>query len=119
MISKAIDVQTYIAEVPAERQAVMKKLRALSKQIFKGCEESIDYGMPCYMRDGVMQFAFASQKQYIALYAGKKAIDQFRGKLSGASLGKGCIRFTSPEKIDFAVIEPLLRVTAKARSAPR
>jgi uncharacterized protein YdhG (YjbR/CyaY superfamily) len=116
MISKAGDVAAYIAEVPADRQAVMKKLRALSKQIFKGSEESMAYGMPTYQRDGVMQFAFASQKQYIAIYAGKKAIDQFRDKLSDASLGKGCIRFANPDKIDFAVIEPLLRVTAKSRS---
>jgi len=116
MISKAADVATYINEVPADRKAVMKKLRTLSRKIFKGCEESVDYGMPVYKRNGVMQFAFASQRQYVALYAGKEAIDKFRDKLTGASLGKGCIRFTNPMKIDFAVIEPLLRATAKARS---
>lgn len=118
MISKAANVATYINDAPADRRAVLKKLRVLARKIFKGCEESIDYGMPVYKRGDVMQFAFASQRQYVALYAGKVAIDKYRDKLTGASLGKGCIRFTNPDKIDFAVIEPLLRTTAKARSAP-
>jgi len=115
MQSKAADVPAYIAEVPAERQAAIKKLRALCRKIFAGHEECLDYGMPCYKRDGVVRAAFASQKGYIALYGcGKVLSKEMKAKLVGANCGKGCIRFTKPEKIDFEVIEELLREKAAA-----
>ena len=116
MKSQAADVQTYIAEVPAERREAIKKLRILCRQNLIGYEECMDYGMPCYKRDGVMEVSFASQKQYIALYVQKTAaVEAFRNQLPTASIGKSCIRFAKPNKIDFAVLKRLLRRTAKSR----
>ena len=112
MISKATDVETYIREAPAERQPALEKLRALCRRILTGYQESMEYGMPVYKREGAMHVAFASQKQYIAFYGMKKeVVDEFRESLGATSMGKGCIRFTKPEQIDFAVIEKLLRKT--------
>ena len=119
MTSKARDVPTYIDEVPAERRPAMERLRNLCVEHLKGYQEGMDYGMPVYKRHGAMEISFASQKQYIALYVMKKdVLDEFRPALSAASIGKGCIRFTRPEKIDFEVIEQLLRRTAQSKSAP-
>jgi len=115
MTSKAPDVATYIAEVSTDRRPAMEKLRGLCRQM-KGFEECMEYGMPCYKRDGAAVVAFASQKQYIALYVGKKGVvDEFRPALAAASFGKGCIRFTKPEKIDFAVIAQLLQRTSESK----
>jgi len=119
MKSKAADVETYIAGVPANRLAAIKKLRTLCKQNLVGYEECIDYGMPCYKRNGVMEVSFASQKQYIALYVMKAdVVERFRDKLGASSIGKGCIRYTNPDGIDFEVIKELLRVNARSNSAP-
>ena len=115
MKSQAADVKTYIAEVPAERRAAIKKLRTLCKQNLVGYEECIEYGMPGYRRNGVLEVSFASQKQYIALYLQKTAVvEDFRDKLSAASIGKSCIRFTSPDKMDFEALGKLLRRTAES-----
>jgi uncharacterized protein YdhG (YjbR/CyaY superfamily) len=117
--SKAPDVPTYIAEVPAARRAAIEKLRSLCKQNLAGYEECIEYGMPCYKRKGVPEVAFASQKQYIALYVLKKdVVDEFRSTLSASSIGKGCIRFRRPDKIDFEALTRLLRRNADSKSAP-
>src|SRR5258708_598445 len=103
MTSKAPDVQTYIEQVPVERREVIEKLRGLCRENLTGYEECMAYGLPGYKRNGIVEVAFAIQKQYIALYVMKKeVVDEFRGALSGASIGKGCIRFTKPDKIDFA-----------------
>jgi hypothetical protein len=60
---------------------------------------------------------FASQKQYVALYVLKKdALVEFRGALPGS--GKGCGRFTKPDRIDFDVVRQLLSRTAESKSAP-
>src|SRR4051812_1742711 len=102
MISRAPDVATYVAEVPEERRPAIEKLRSLCRQTLTGYEETIEYGMPCYKRDGVLEVFFASQKQFVALYVLKKEVlDEFREALSAASIGKGCIRFKKPAAIDF------------------
>jgi uncharacterized protein YdhG (YjbR/CyaY superfamily) len=116
MISKAASVKDYISEVPEDRRAAITKLRALCKKNLVGFEESLEYGMPCYKRDGVMAFAFASQKGYISIYGcGSPAVKDLRAKLAGSSKGKGCVRFTNPAKIDFDVVDQLLRRIAKIK----
>ncbi len=119
MTSKAPNVDAYLAELPAERRATLDKLRRLCRKTLAGYEECMAYGMPAYQRRGVPELAFASQKQYVALYVMKKdVVDEFREALPAASIGKGCIRFTKPEQIDFAVIERILRRTTESASAP-
>jgi uncharacterized protein YdhG (YjbR/CyaY superfamily) len=114
--SEAIDVATYLAGVPEERRDALKRLRSVYVATLKGCEESIDYGMPCYKRNGELVASFASQKQYIALYGMGKAVERYRKELTGCSAGKGCIRFRSPEAMDFDLIQRMLKDKVKARS---
>jgi uncharacterized protein YdhG (YjbR/CyaY superfamily) len=119
MTSKAVDVAGYLNQLPAERRAVLQELRGLCRRHLAGYEECMAYGLPGYKRNGNLEVAFASQKQYIALYVMKKdVVDEFRGALPAASIGKGCIRFTKADKMDFAVLAQLLRRTAESESRP-
>lgn len=71
------------------------------------------YGMPVYEREGVGEVAFASQKQYISVYLLREDVrEAFAERLAGHDMGKGCLRFRKPEKIDFALLQDLLRATA-------
>jgi len=75
------------------------------------------YGMPSYTRDGVVEVAYASQKNYISLHILKEEVfNQYRPSLNGLSLGKGCIRYTKWEKINFEVVEQLLVDTVKSKA---
>jgi uncharacterized protein YdhG (YjbR/CyaY superfamily) len=115
----AKDVPGYLKEVPKERLEVLEKLRNLCLKTLESYEESMDYGMPCYKKNDIVEVAFASQKNFIALYILKKdVLDVNRDVLNvkGVSLGKGCIRYSRPEKIDFAVVEKLLSGTLESES---
>ena len=113
MQSTATNVDAYLAEIPAERREVLTTIRRLCLKHLPGYEEGMDYGMPSYSRDGVVEFGFASQKNYISIYGVKSdAIETHRGEFEGASIGKGCIRYTKPEKVDLAAVERLLKATA-------
>lgn len=119
MTSKAPDIRTYLNEVPPARRAILERLRSLCQQQLKDYEECMEYGMPGYKRRGILEVSFASQKQYIALYILKKqVVEEFRGALPDASIGKGCIRFTKPEKINFEILQRLLRYNAESEGAP-
>lgn len=111
MQSTATTVDEYLETVPPERLDALSKLRQLCLQTLTGYRESMAYGMPSYSKDGTVEIAFNSQKNYISFYVLKKeVVDKYRDMLKDA--GKGCIRYRRPEQIDFEVVEKLLEGTA-------
>ena len=117
MQSQAKDVTAYLEEVPAERRSALVQLRKQCLTALKGFEESMRYGGPCYSRNGVVEVGFASQKHFIALYILRTDVMKTYKdllKIKGVSLGKGCIRYSKPEKIDFEVVEKMLKATVES-----
>lgn len=117
MQSTAKNVTSYLEEVPAERREALEKLRKQCLAALKGFEESMQYGNPCYLRNGVAEVGFASQKHFIGLYILRTDVMNAHRdllKIKGVSLGKGCIRYSKPEKIDFKVVESMLKATVKS-----
>jgi uncharacterized protein YdhG (YjbR/CyaY superfamily) len=117
MQSKAKEVTIYIEEAPTERQEALRRLRELCLAELTGFEEAREYGGPCYKRNGEVEVGFASQKHFIGLYILRTDVmaahrDRLQGK--GISVGKGAIRYSRPERIDFEVVESLLRETVKS-----
>lgn len=117
MQSTATNVTAYLDEVPAERKLALAKLRDLCRELLADFEESMEYGMPSYARDGVVEVGFASQKNYISLYILRTDVmdasrEALKGK--GVSLGKGCIRYSKPDRVDFEVVAQMLRATQES-----
>lgn len=117
MQSKAKDVNTYLEAAPVERQEVLRHLRELCLAELTGFEETMDYGGPSYKRNGQVEVGFASQKHFIGLYILRTDVmaahkDRLHGK--GISVGKGAIRYSKTERIDFDVVESMLRGTVKS-----
>jgi uncharacterized protein YdhG (YjbR/CyaY superfamily) len=77
----------------------------------------MDYSGPSYKRNGEVEVGFASQKHFIGLYILRTDVmnahkDQLKG--NGISVGKGAIRYSKPERIDFRVVESMLRGTVES-----
>jgi len=117
MQSKAKDVTAYLEEVPAERKAALMEIRRHCFAVLKGFEESMLYGSPCYPRNGIVEVGFASQKHFIGLYILRTDVMKSHLellKVKGISLGKGCIRYSKPEKIDFRIVQKMLKSVAES-----
>ena len=117
MQSTAKNVSDYLDEVPVERKAALTQLRALCLTVLTGFEESMNYGNPCYLRNGAAEVGFASQKHFIGLYILRTDVMNAHRDLlnvKGVSLGKGCIRYSKAEKIDFGVVERMLKATRES-----
>ena len=117
MHSKAKDVTTYMEEIPVERKEVLARLHDLCRAILTNFEETMEYGGPSYKRNG--EAGFASQKNFIGLYTLRVRTDVMNAhrhllKGKGVSLGKGAIRYSKAERIDFNVVESLLRDTQES-----
>jgi uncharacterized protein YdhG (YjbR/CyaY superfamily) len=113
MQSDAANVDDYLREVPEERVDALTQLRGDCRKLLDGFEESMQYGMPTYAKDGEAQFAFASQRQYIAVYVMRHdVLNQHRDKLAGLNVGKSCIRYRKSEQIDHELLRTMLKETA-------
>ena len=132
MISKAPTVEEYLAELPEDRQAAMKKLRSeIKKNLPKGFQERMGYGMMgwsvphskypagyhCDPKQPLPFLGLASQKNFIAvyhmgIYADPKLLNWFVSEYKKSvptklDMGKSCIRFKNPEQIPFKLIGEL------------
>ena len=117
MQSSAKTVTAYLEEVPAERKAALAKLRDMCRAELTDFEEAMEYGGPTYSRNGEVEVGFASQKNFIGLYILRTDVmkthkDRLKGK--GVSIGKGAIRYSKPERIDFKVVVSMLRATRES-----
>ena len=133
MQSKAATVDQYINELPEERKKPMEEIRkVIRKNIPKGFQECMSYGMVGYVvphskyPDGyhcdpklpLPFLAFASQKNFIAIYhmgiyADPKLLKWFTEAHAKAwpkklDMGKSCMRYKKPEDIPYALIGELV-----------
>ena len=114
--SDAIDVDSYLMQVPEGRRAVLTGIRDACRRLLAGFAESMSYGMPAYSRDGTAEIAWASQKRYISLYVMRAdVLDAHREQLADLDVGKGCIRYRSPAAVDFTVVHSMLIAVAASR----
>ncbi len=132
MQSKAATVDEYIASLPDDRKDAMTKLRKeIKKNIPKGFQECMSYGMIGYVvphsiyPDGYhctpkLPLPFiniASQKNFIAVYhmgvyGDKKLLDWYLAEYAKQStkkldMGKSCMRFKKMEDIPYKLIGEL------------
>lgn len=132
MQSKAITVDQYVAELPADRQKAMTELRkVIKKNLPKGFKECMGYGMMgysvphslypagyhCDPKQPLPFMGMASQKNFIAVYHMgiyadptllKWFTDEYKRRVPGRlNMGKSCIRFTKPGNIPFELIGEL------------
>ena len=131
---KANSPEEYISAVPEERKEVISKLReVILKNIPKGFEEQMNYGMIGYVVphsiypdgyhcDTSLPLPFmnlASQKNFVAvyhmgIYSDPKLLEWFTTEYPKHSkykldMGKSCVRFKKIDDIPYDLISELLR----------
>lgn len=119
MQSDAPTVDAYMKEVPDDRRPALEQIRALIHETHPGLKETMEYGMPSYSRDGVIEVALANQVQNIALYVLKEGVmNAYRDRFSKSAMGKGCLRLRNPAKIDFDLIREILVASYESDEEP-
>ncbi|MFZ1530048.1 MAG: DUF1801 domain-containing protein [Ferruginibacter sp.] len=134
MQSKAISVDQYVKELPADRREAVNELRsAINKNLPKGFEEVMNYGMigyvvphklypPGYHCTPELPLPFAglaSQKNsinfyHMGIYSDPALLKWFTEEFKKTSskkldMGKSCMRFKKPEDIPYKLIGQLMK----------
>ena len=134
MQSKASTVDQYVKELPADRKDAVNELRnAINKNLPKGFEEVMSYGMIGYVVPHKLYppgyhctpelplpfAALASQKNsinfyHMGIYTDPAMLKWFTEEFKKVStkkldMGKSCMRFKKPEDIPYKLIGQLMK----------
>ena len=116
MKSNATTVPEYLADLPADRQTALKKVRSLIRKTVPEAQETMQHGMAAYELNGLL-CALASQKNHMAVYVcDPEVVDAHRDALGKLNSGKGCIRFRKLEELPLDAISEILKEAAMKRS---
>jgi len=106
-------IDAYIAEFPAEVQAVLQQVRAAIRSIVPDAEETIRYAIPTFRYKGRNLVHFAGFKSHIGLYATPSGHKAFEAELSQYKQGKGSVQFPLNQPIPLDLIERIVRFRAE------
>lgn len=127
--STATTVDAYLAELPADRRAVVARVReAVARSMPAGYRESVSWGMigwgiplerypDTYNKQPLGYVALAAQKRHYALYLMGAYMDpaQLRVLEGGFArigkrmdMGKSCLRFRRVEELPLAEVEQVI-----------
>jgi uncharacterized protein YdhG (YjbR/CyaY superfamily) len=110
--SKAATISEYLEDLPPDRRSALNELRSLIHRVAPKTAEAMQYGLPAF---GDL-CAFASQKNYMALYVCESEIVKAHlAQLGKVSCGKGCIRFKRLSDLNLSAVESILRAILELR----
>jgi uncharacterized protein YdhG (YjbR/CyaY superfamily) len=113
---KPKDIDGYIAQFPAEVQAVLEQVRATVRNAAPEATETISYLMPSFKQHGILVH-FAAWKKHIGLYppiSGDKALENALARYAGP---KGNLQFPLDEPIPYDLIERIVKLRVKQDAA--
>ena len=113
---KAIDIDSYISQFPADVQAILQKVRATICHAAPDAKEVISYMMPAFKQHGILVY-FAAWEKHIGMYppiSGNKALEKAIARYAGP---KGNLQFPLDEPIPYDLIERLVKLRVKQDAA--
>jgi uncharacterized protein YdhG (YjbR/CyaY superfamily) len=103
-------VTAYLATVPADARAALRKLRSAIRAAAPGAEEGFSYGLPAFKLDGRSLVCYAAPRNHCSFYPMSAAVIRAHAEeLEGYDVSKGTIRFPAREPLPSALVRKLVR----------
>jgi len=100
--------EEYIAGLPEERAAIIKKIRETIRELAPDSTEAIKYGMPTFVLNGNLVH-YAAQKNHVGFYPTSSGIQAFKTQLSSYKTSKGAIQFPYDREIPYDLIREIVK----------
>jgi uncharacterized protein YdhG (YjbR/CyaY superfamily) len=109
-------IDEYMADYPAEAQAIMQRMRALIHEIAPEATEKISYGIPTFVL-GQNLVHFAAYKNHIGFYPASSGIAHFEKELKDYETSKGTVRFPLDKPIPYNLVRRITEFRAAENRA--
>jgi len=107
--AKPISVDAYLAALPAEKRAVLLKLRWAIQTAAPRAEEYISYNVPAFRLDGKLLVAFGAAAKHCSFFPGAHPVRTHAKELKPYRTGKGTVRFTPDHPLPAALVRKLVK----------
>ncbi len=111
-------IDEYIAQFPADVQAIMQEIRQVIRQAAPQAEERISYGMPGFYQHGMLVW-FGGHKSFIGFYPTGEGVEAFKHELAAYKMTKGAVHFPLGEPVPYDLITRIVKYRVKANLEKR
>ena len=111
-MTKAKDIDEYIATYPEEIQERLEQLRAIIQKAAPQATEVISYGMPAFKLNGMLVW-FGAHTKHIGFYPMASGIKVFKKELSIYKGAKGSVQFPIDKPLPLALITKIVKYRVK------
>ena len=111
-------VEAYFAQQPADKRALLEKLRALVVKGVPEAKSTIKWGVPFYQRNGKNVCSIAAFKEHVGInfFASPSVLVDPQKKLEGGGKSMRMLKVRTASDIDSASILRWLKATVAANS---
>ncbi|MEI8197411.1 MAG: DUF1801 domain-containing protein [Phycisphaerae bacterium] len=106
------DVDTYIANQPANARSRLETLRKTIKKAAPEAQEVISYGMPALRFHGMMVW-YAAFKSHYSFFVIPKVLDVFRGELGQYATTKSAIKIPFDKAVPVRLVTRIVKLGVK------
>ena len=111
----AASIDAYLKEQPAEKRALLEKLRTIADSALPDADISIKWGVPMYQMNGRNVCALASFKDFVAIniFASPAKLVDPGKKLEGAGKTSRMLKVRTAKDIDAASLKRWLKAASQ------
>jgi uncharacterized protein YdhG (YjbR/CyaY superfamily) len=109
-------IDDYIAGQASTVQPILRRIRAIAREVAPDAEESISYRMPAFMQGGAL-FYFAAFKKHIGIYPPVRGDAGLLQALAPYRGPKGNLSFPLAEAMPYELIRRVARQRVKENAA--
>ncbi|MCX8487232.1 MAG: DUF1801 domain-containing protein [Crocinitomicaceae bacterium] len=108
------EVAAHIHSFPKETQEKLLALRSFLMNSVEGLEETKNYGIPTFKRNGKNFIHYAGYAKHIGFYPGAGPIKELSEELKGYTFAKGSIQFPLTKELPFDLIQKIINLKLNA-----
>lgn len=112
----AKDIDSYIADFPADVQELLEQVRAAVAKAAPKATEDIKYAMPTFVYNGNLVH-FAAFKNHIGFYPAPTGMIAFEKDLAPYKQGKGSVQFPIDEPLPLKLITRITKWRVQENAA--
>jgi len=102
-------VDEYLANIPSDMRAALRKLREAIRTAAPDAEEVISYRIPAFRQEGMLVY-YAAFKDHCSFFPGSLLVQRkFAEELRPFRAGRGTFRFTPERPIPSALVRRIVK----------
>jgi len=116
--TKATTHDEYLAALPDDKRASLKRLRRTIQAAAPGAEECMSYQLPAFRLGGRVLVLYGATAKHCSFYPGSgTAVAAHKGDLKGYTTTKGTIHFDADKPLPAALLRKIIKYRVAENAA--